>query len=118
MATFAFVHGSWHGAWCWEPLIEELDALGHRSVAVDLPCDDEHAGCEAYAEVVCSAIDGVNDPILVGHSLGGLTIPLVAARRRVQRLVYLCAFVPRPGRPPILARRWRTPGSTGDVRGL
>ena len=80
MATFAFVHGSWHGAWCWELLIKELEALGHRSVAVDLPCDDEEAGCEAYARVVCRAIETVDDPIVVGHSLGGPTM----ANPRVQ----------------------------------
>lgn len=34
----------------------------------------------------------------MGHSLGGLTLPLVAARRPVRHLVYLCAFVPVPGR--------------------
>jgi pimeloyl-ACP methyl ester carboxylesterase len=35
---------------------------------------------------------------MVGHSLGGLTIPLVAARRPVRHLVYLCALVPDIGR--------------------
>ncbi len=35
--------------------------------------------------------------IVVGHSLAGLAIPLVPARRRVSRLVYLCALVPMPG---------------------
>src|SRR5205823_5601792 len=37
---------------------------------------------------------------VVGHSLGGLTIPLVAAARPVRRLVFLCAFLPHPGRGP------------------
>ena len=36
--------------------------------------------------------------MLVGHSLAGLTIPLVAARRPVRRLVFLCAVVPEFGR--------------------
>ncbi|MEV5575963.1 alpha/beta hydrolase [Spirillospora sp. NPDC052269] len=30
------VHGSWHGAWCWTPVIEELAGRGVRPVAVDL----------------------------------------------------------------------------------
>ena len=34
---------------------------------------------------------------LVGHSLGGLTIPLVAAERPVRKLVFLCALLPVPG---------------------
>jgi pimeloyl-ACP methyl ester carboxylesterase len=91
--TFALVHGAWHGAWCWEPLLRELEARGHRAVAVDLPCDDVDAGCERYAEVVVEALDGVEDAIAVGHSLGGLTIPLVPAKR----LVFVCALLPGGG---------------------
>lgn len=98
MSTFCLVHGAFHGAWCWQPLAEALDAGGHRTVAVDLPCDDPDAGTTAYADAVVAALDGVGDAVVVGHSLGGLTIPLVAARVPVRRLVYLCAFVPQPGR--------------------
>jgi pimeloyl-ACP methyl ester carboxylesterase len=43
------------------------------------------------------ALGDANDAILVGHSLGGLTIPLIATDRPVRRLVYLCAGVPLPG---------------------
>ncbi|MEO7428905.1 MAG: alpha/beta hydrolase, partial [Acidimicrobiales bacterium] len=35
--------------------------------------------------------------VVVGHSLGGLTIPLVAAARPMRELVFVCAFVPLPG---------------------
>ena len=93
METFALVHGAWHGAWCWKPLARELEARGNRAVAVDLPCDDVDADCQRYAEVVVEALDGVENAIVVGHSLGGLTIPLVPAKR----LVFLCGLVPRPG---------------------
>ncbi len=37
------------------------------------------------------------DVVLVGHSLGGLTIPLVADDRRVRHLVYLAAMLPEIG---------------------
>jgi pimeloyl-ACP methyl ester carboxylesterase len=97
MATFALVHGAGHGAWCWERLIPRLEALGHRALAMDLPCEDQAAGATRYAEVVDQAIGRVSAPVVVGHSLGGLTIPLVAARRPVRRLVYLCAHVPKFG---------------------
>ncbi|MFL6128287.1 MAG: alpha/beta fold hydrolase [Mycobacteriales bacterium] len=36
--------------------------------------------------------------VLVGHSLAGLTIPLVAATHPVRHLVYLAAMLPEPGR--------------------
>lgn len=98
MATFGLVHGAGHGAWCWERLIPALEARGHRALAVDLPCEDPGAGCLRYAEVVDAALPPADDLVLVGHSLGGLTIPLVAARRPVQALVFLCALIPQFGR--------------------
>jgi pimeloyl-ACP methyl ester carboxylesterase len=67
---------------------------------VDLPCEDGTATFEEYAEVVVRALDAeaLEEVVVVGHSLAGLTIPLVAARRPVSRLIYLCALVPIPGR--------------------
>jgi pimeloyl-ACP methyl ester carboxylesterase len=34
---FVLVHGAWHGAWSYEQVIPHLAALGHASVARDLP---------------------------------------------------------------------------------
>jgi pimeloyl-ACP methyl ester carboxylesterase len=99
MSTFVLVHGAWHGAWCWERLTPELESLGHRVITMDLPVDDDSATFEDYAEAVCDALpdDPEGAPVLVGHSLSGTTVPLVAARRPVQRIVYLCAMPPIPG---------------------
>jgi hypothetical protein len=99
MSTFALVHGAWHGAWCWERLTPELEALGHRVITMDLPCDKSSASFDDYADVVCAALGDCpgEDLTLVGHSLAGNTIPLVAAQRPVHRLVYLCALIPIPG---------------------
>jgi pimeloyl-ACP methyl ester carboxylesterase len=94
VATFGLVHGAWHGGWAWDRLRAELEARGHRVVAPDLPCEDPEAGAAEYAAVVRAALGGADDAIVVGHSLGGMTIPLVPART----LVYLCAYVPEPGR--------------------
>jgi pimeloyl-ACP methyl ester carboxylesterase len=98
VSTFALVHGAWHGAWCWERLTPELEARGHRVVAPDLPSDDAAATFIDYADVVQDALAQMDDVVLVGHSLAGNTIPIVAARRPVSRIVYLCAVVPIPGR--------------------
>jgi pimeloyl-ACP methyl ester carboxylesterase len=96
--TFGLVHGAWHGAWCWEPLQAELEQRGQRSVAVDLPCDDWDAGLARNAEIVSDALGDADDVVLVGHSLGGITIPVVADRRPVRRMVFLCAMLPQPGK--------------------
>jgi pimeloyl-ACP methyl ester carboxylesterase len=98
LTTFALVHGAWHGSWCWERVTPLLEERGHRVVAVDLPSDDVRATFETYADVVVTALDGVGaDVVVVGHSLAGQTIPLVADRRPVHKLIYLCALVATPG---------------------
>jgi pimeloyl-ACP methyl ester carboxylesterase len=91
------VHGAYHGAWCWDLLAPELERRGHRVTAVDLPISDPAAGANAYADVVERATAGSREPVIVGHSMAGLVIPLVAARRAVRRLVFLAAFLPLPG---------------------
>jgi pimeloyl-ACP methyl ester carboxylesterase len=99
MTTFALVHGAWHGAWCWERLLVPLEARGHGAVAVDLPGEDLDAGLDAYADVVAAFLAPVEgDAVVVGHSLNGLILPLVAARRPVAAIVYLAAFVPLEGK--------------------
>ena len=52
----ALVHGSYHGAWCWDLLRPELERLGHRVITVDLPISDPALGAADYAETVSKAI--------------------------------------------------------------
>ena len=94
----ALVHGSYHGAWCWDFLRPELERLGHRVITVDLPISDPGLGAADYARVVEKALDPGSEPVLVGHSMAGLVIPIVAARRPIRRLVFLAAFLPSPGK--------------------
>ena len=99
MTTFALVHGAFHDARCWERLTPLLEEAGHGVVAMDLPNEDNSATFDTYADVVCAALDGCSDDlIIVGHSYAGSVIPLVAARRPVRHLVYVCAYVPDLGR--------------------
>jgi pimeloyl-ACP methyl ester carboxylesterase len=99
MTTFALVHGAWHGARCWEQLTPLLQRAGHDVVTMDLPSEDGAATFDTYADVVCAALDGHGDDVvLVGHSYNGNTVAVVAARRPVRHLVYLCAMVPDIGR--------------------
>lgn len=92
----ALVHGNFHGAWCWDLLRPELERLGHRVFAMDLPTSDPSCGASEYADAVDAALPRDSVPVLVGHSMGGLTIPLVATRRPVKSLVFLAALLPVP----------------------
>ena len=68
-----------------------LKAAGHDVVCVDLPCDDPKATFSDYADIAVDALSAVDDDVLVvGHSTAGLTIPMIAARRPVRELVFLC----------------------------
>jgi pimeloyl-ACP methyl ester carboxylesterase len=97
MTTVALVHGAFHGAWCFDRLLPELRSRGLDPLAIDLPKEDPAAGNVRNAEVILDALAGRDDVILVGHSLAGLTVPLVAAQRPLRRLVYLCSLIPQPG---------------------
>ena len=63
----------------------------------DLPCDEAAAGLVEYASVIEDAIGDRDDVVLVGHSLGSLSIPLVASHRPVRRMVFLCSVPTGPG---------------------
>jgi len=95
---FVLVHGAYHGAWCWDLVGDELVQRGHRVVTMDLPIEDSAAGLLDYRDAVLAAADGLPAPVVVGHSMAGAVIPLVAAIWPASRLVFLSAFVPWPGR--------------------
>ena len=102
MAKFVLVHGTSHGAWCWSR-VAPLLRRNHEVVAIELPSHGEDqtqpgsVSLSDYADAVVAAMS--SDTILVGHSLGGLSITLAAAAEphRTRALVYLCALIPRPG---------------------
>lgn len=96
--TFGLVHGAWHGAWCWDQLVPELEGRGFRCAAVDLPTRDPSCGGRESASMMHHALGEAGDVVLVGHSMGGLVIPIVAGLRPVRLLVYLTAFMAQPGR--------------------
>lgn len=111
MAKFLLIHGSCHGAWCWRDLIPELRALGHSARAIDLPSHGADptpvsaVTLEGCRDAVLAA--STPDTILVGHSWGGYPISAAAdhAPDRLRALIYLCAYVPRPGLSMIEMRR-------------
>jgi pimeloyl-ACP methyl ester carboxylesterase len=103
MADFLLIHGSCHGAWCWEDVLPLLTAAGHTARAIDLPghgCDRTPVSAvtlEAYAQAIAKACGP--DTVLVGHSMGGYAISAAACLvpSSIRQLIYLCAYVPQEG---------------------
>jgi pimeloyl-ACP methyl ester carboxylesterase len=98
MSELLLIHGTCHGAWCFDLLIPELAALGIIARAIDLPGrDGSPTTLDAYAQAILAAASP--DTILVGHSAGGFAITAAAEAdpTRFRGLVYLCAYLPAPG---------------------
>ena len=79
MANFLLIHGAWHGAWCWYKVIPELEALGYRAAAIDLPSHGRDTTSvadvtlDSYAESVAIALRDLPEPVhLIGHSMGSI----------------------------------------------
>ncbi len=100
MATFLLVHGHWHGPWCWADVEGLLTAAGHQVISPTLPCELPTAGCATNAEAVIEASRGVipGPLVLVGHSAGGMTIPLVADQLGASHLVFVASLLPQTGK--------------------
>jgi pimeloyl-ACP methyl ester carboxylesterase len=98
MAHFLLIHGACMDGTCWDRLVPLLMAAGHSASAPDLPCDDLTAGLEDYAAAAIAAVpEGASDLVVVGHSLGALTAPLVATRVPTRRMVLLAGIIGAPG---------------------
>lgn len=100
MTTFVLIHAAATDSWYWHLLERELLAADCDVVAVDLPIDDDEKTLTDYADVVVAAIGGREDVVVVGHSFGGFTAPLVAERTSAALLVMLHAQIPSPGESP------------------
>lgn len=103
---YVLVHGAWQGGWIWEKVTPLLEEKGHIVHAVDLPGhgrdkrDPAAQDLESYARDLAGRLEQMPRPVvLVGHSLGGMTISQAAcyAPGKVKELIYICAFLPRDG---------------------
>jgi pimeloyl-ACP methyl ester carboxylesterase len=106
VARFVLVHGAFAGAWCWEPVVGELERAGHSVSAIDMPGSGDDpspvaaATLDNYAQRACDTLRAQPEPaILVGHGMGGVAITEAAARCRdaIALLVFVAAFMPRDG---------------------
>lgn len=121
MARLVMVHGAFGGAHVWEPVTPGLEALGHTVEAIDLPGQGNdttpiaEVSLDAYAAKVIGVLSQGPPAILVGHSMGGMTITQAAARapELVRALIYVAAFLPQDGESLVTLTRF--PEAAGDM---
>jgi pimeloyl-ACP methyl ester carboxylesterase len=93
---------------------EELRALGHDTVAPDLPVERSPTLVEC-ADAVAEAVGAPSAPVaVVAQSFGSFVGPLVAERLPTQVLVLVAGMVPAPGEPP--DDWWENTGYADAVR--
>jgi pimeloyl-ACP methyl ester carboxylesterase len=105
--TYLLVHGAWHGAWCWNKVVPEMQAKGQNVISIDLPghgkdtTNADNITLNDYVQKVVSVAKELKgEVILVGHSMGGVVISQAAeylGTGKVSKLVYLDAFLPKNG---------------------
>jgi len=104
--TFVLVHGAWQAPYVWQTVKSELKKKGCSVIVVELPGHGADTtfpakiSMDAYRDKVISAISPVKGKvILVGHSMAGMVISAVAEAipDRIEKLVYLGAYVPANG---------------------
>jgi len=101
-----FIHGAWHGAWCWEEyFLPYFAAHGYDAYALSLRGHGYSEGREGlrwwrisdYVDDVSQIVELLPEtPILVGHSMGGLIVQNYLQSHRVPAAVLL-APVPTTG---------------------
>lgn len=114
MSTFVLIHGAGDVGWYWHLVAAELRARGHDAVAPDLPCDNDTAGLNEYADSVVEAVGDRNDLVVVGQSFGGFIAPLVAAQLSADVLVLVAGMIPAPGESPV--QWWENTGFWQEKR--
>jgi pimeloyl-ACP methyl ester carboxylesterase len=103
-----FVHGAWHGAWCWdEHFLNFFADKGYRAVALSLRGHGKSPAPKPMQ--FCSIADFVDDvdavaaslptrPVVVGHSMGGFVVQKYLESHEAPAGVLLASEPPRGAR--------------------
>ncbi|PPD45319.1 MAG: alpha/beta hydrolase [Methylocystis sp.] len=99
-----FVHGAWHGAWCWDRGF--LDRVAQQGFEVHAMSLRGHGRSEGYERLRTTRVrDFVADieevadslrsqPVVIGHSMGGFLTQKLMERRRLPGAVLLASMPP------------------------
>ncbi|HTV95875.1 MAG TPA: alpha/beta fold hydrolase [Steroidobacteraceae bacterium] len=111
MKDLVFLHGGSHGSWCWAQLLTELrktPALFGRLITLDVPGAGTKRGQDSSGGTIGSIARSLNDElraadvrraVLVGHSLAGVLMPVMAAEDASLYcdLIFLQTIAPQEG---------------------
>ncbi len=111
-----FIHGSYHGAWCWEEnFLPYFAKKGISGKAISLRGHGSSGGYEKlrwtrisdYVEDVIQTVNDISEPpILIGHSMGGFIVQKYLERASAPKIkgAILLSSVPHYGLWKMLLR--------------
>ncbi len=99
-----FVHGAWHGGWCWnEHFLPYFKQQGYSSYALDLRGHGKSEGAKRLrftriSDFVADVEQAIRQlerpPVLIGHSMGGLVVQKYLEKHRAPAAVLLASVPP------------------------
>lgn len=99
-----FVHGAWHGAWCWEKYFTSyLSKNGYTCHTFNLPSHNEPGKVKGinslsmhdYVDALKSEVKKLHAlPIIIGHSMGGLILQKYLETETCKMAVLLASVPP------------------------
>ena len=99
-----FVHGAWHGAWCWaEHFLDDFAAHGYAAHALSLRGHGNSEGrarlrwtrlAEYVADVAEVAARLPMPPVVIGHSMGGAVVQKYLETRAAPAGILLASVPP------------------------
>lgn len=100
-----FVHGMWHGAWCWaENFLPYFAQNGYNAYALSLRGHGQSDGREKLrwtslddfvADVSQSVDQFEHPPVLIGHSMGGMILQKYLETHQAPAAILLASGPPR-----------------------
>lgn len=98
-----FIHGMWEGAWIWRNYLEFFSARGYPCYALNLRGHDRarpdprlgRLSIRQYVADVQAAAAELGNPILIGHSMGGLIVQKLAEQTSPPVAVAITPAAPR-----------------------
>ena len=100
-----FIHGMWHGAWCWtDHFLPYFAQHGHPSYALSLRNHGTSEGkkhirsvsLSDYVKDVEQAVNGMERmPVMIGHSMGGIVIQKYLESHQAPAAVLMASVPPQ-----------------------
>jgi non-heme chloroperoxidase len=123
-----FIHGAYTGAWCWgEYFLPYFAEAGYACYAVSLRGHGrsrgrsilDSASIADYVADVASVVSRLPaEPVLVGHSMGGMVAQKYLEHARARAVVLMASVPPQGLWASAIGLAFRKPGLLGDLNRL